>query len=281
MKNVGVSVDRWPLAVIGAGPGGLEAAATAAEHGLETLLVDAYARAGGQYFKQLPVEFTSEDPSRRQTEIASLSRRLAHPSIHFLSETVAWGIFPTDDGDWELGLNQSGELKHVVAGQVILAPGAYDRPVPFPGWTLPGVMTAGGVQSMIKSQRVLPGKRFLLSGTGPLQLAVAAALVRAGGEVVAVLEGAQVGWSLLRGAAAAWGQWERLAEGMDYARVLRSRHVFRSEVVGRSSLPRGKTRSRQPSSPGSTAIGSRFRVPRCASRSIRSLRGTGSCRQPS
>ena len=70
----------------------------------------------------------------------------------------------------------------------MLATGAYDRPVAFPGWTLPGVMTAGGAQALAKGQGVLPGRRVLLAGAGPFLLPVAAQLEAGGAEVVAVAE---------------------------------------------------------------------------------------------
>ena len=212
---------RVPLAVMGAGPGGLEAAATAAERGVETALIDARERPGGQYYRQPPSEFTARDASRHARDAAALASRASHPLVRHMAGATVWGLFPAGDG-WELALDNGAS---VTARFVILAPGAYDRPVPFPGWTLPGVMTAGGVQTLLKTQRVLPGRRFLLSGTGPLQLAVAAGLVRAGGEVVAVLEGAQLDVRALGHATAAWGQWSRLAEGWQYARTLRAARV--------------------------------------------------------
>jgi D-hydroxyproline dehydrogenase subunit alpha len=219
-----VNALRIPLAVIGAGPAGLEAAATAAEHGVESVLIDARERAGGQYYRQPPAAFSTRDPSRHQREADALARRAAHPLVRHIPDTVVWGVFPHTDG-WELALASPAGVASAIARFLVLAAGAYDRPVPFPGWTLPGVMAAGGVQGLIKTQRVLPGKRFLLSGTGPLQLAVAAGLVRAGGEVIAVLEGAHLDWHMLRHAASAWGQWGRLAEGWDYVRALRSARV--------------------------------------------------------
>ena len=76
------------------------------------------------------------------------------------------------------------------AGALVLAAGAYDRPAAMPGWTLPGVVTAGGVTALVKAQRVLPGRRVLLAGTGPLLLAAATALVHGGARVVGIAEAA-------------------------------------------------------------------------------------------
>ena len=83
----------------------------------------------------------------------------------------------------------SGETSwEVLSDAIVIATGAYDRPVPLPGWTLPGVFTSGGVQTLLKSQRMLAGRRVLLTGTGPLNLVLANQLAEAGAKVVAVLE---------------------------------------------------------------------------------------------
>jgi NADPH-dependent 2,4-dienoyl-CoA reductase/sulfur reductase-like enzyme len=89
-----------------------------------------------------------------------------------------------------LAIAHGDELVLVDAEAVIAATGAYERPVPVAGWTLPGVMTAGGAQVLIKSQRVRPGSRVLLAGTGPLQLVVANQMLDAGMDVVAMAESA-------------------------------------------------------------------------------------------
>ena len=89
---------------------------------------------------------------------------------------------------WHLTLHGPAAPSRMDARYIILATGAYDSSIPFPGWDLPGVITAGAALTMIKNQRVLPGKKILLSGSGPLQLAAAAQLRDAGAEVVSVLE---------------------------------------------------------------------------------------------
>ena len=79
-------------------------------------------------------------------------------------------------------------LGSVRARRVVLAPGAHDRPVVFPGWTLPGVITAGGAQTLVKTQRILPGNRIVFAGSGPLALAFPAQLRGYGADVTTVLE---------------------------------------------------------------------------------------------
>ena len=83
---------------------------------------------------------------------------------------------------------RNGKSESLEFDKLLIAAGAYDRPVPFPGWTLPGVLTAGGAQKLVKSERILPGEKILLAGTGPLQWVLAYQLIQAGGNVSAILE---------------------------------------------------------------------------------------------
>jgi NADPH-dependent 2,4-dienoyl-CoA reductase/sulfur reductase-like enzyme len=133
----------------------------------------------------------------------------ANRNLRWELETTVWGTFPVGTLESKrttgsnlfagspatgarraeeigLALHHQGRIDLLRAARVLLAPGAYDLPVAFPGWTLPGVMTAGGVQVFLKSQRLLPGKRFLLAGGHPLQLILADQLLSAGGEIVAL-----------------------------------------------------------------------------------------------
>jgi NADPH-dependent 2,4-dienoyl-CoA reductase/sulfur reductase-like enzyme len=214
-------VERVALAVVGAGPAGIAAAVTAAEAGVETFLVDAQPRPGGQYFKQPPDAFRREAASRHSPQADAALAQLSGSSVRVLSGALVWGAFPAEDGSgWELTLHGPGVPARLIARSLILATGAYDRPIPFPGWTLPGVMTAGGVQSFLKTQRLPPCRRFLLAGTGPLQIAVAAGLVQAGAEIVAILEAARLRLRDVRHAATLCGQWGRVAEGWDFGRTL-------------------------------------------------------------
>jgi NADPH-dependent 2,4-dienoyl-CoA reductase/sulfur reductase-like enzyme len=222
-------IERVQLAVVGAGPAGMEAAITAAEAGVEVAVVDSYPRPGGQYFRQTPtgdISVSENGTTSRYEEAQAMFHRLERADVRVLTDTLVWGMFPASGGEgWLITLHGTQTPHCLQAQALVLAAGAYDRPIPFPGWTLPGVITAGAAQILLKSQGVLPGQRILLSGTGPLQLAVAAQLTRYGADVVGVLEGASVGWRDVHHALAMWGQWARLREGWDYWRTLRRASV--------------------------------------------------------
>ncbi|MGD8518655.1 MAG: NAD(P)/FAD-dependent oxidoreductase [Anaerolineae bacterium] len=220
------------LAVVGAGPAGLAAAVEAAGLGLPVTLVDAFALPGGQYYKQTPPELGATAPPDKHA--AYLLDGIDHDAVRLLSGTSVWGLFPEDDGYLLCLYGPPGTPRRIKARAVILAPGAHDRPVPFPGWTLPGVITAGAALTMVKHQHVLPGRRILLSGTGPLQLVLARHLIDAGAELAGVLDANGFPWSGWRHAGAVWGQWERLREGWESLRTMQRAGVgirWRHQIV--------------------------------------------------
>lgn len=214
--------DIVELVVVGAGPAGIEAAVTAAQAGVEVVLIDSSARPGGQYFKQLPEAFQCEDHTGHHLKAQKLFQKLASSGVKVWSDTLVWGIFEgAQPGVWCLTLHGQDAPARLNARAVILATGAYDRSIPFPGWDLPGVVTAGAALTMAKHQRLLPGRRVILSGSGPLQLAAAAQLAQAGAEVVGVLESsANLLWRGIPYLPAVWGQWGRMREGLGYIKTL-------------------------------------------------------------
>ncbi|HXJ83879.1 MAG TPA: FAD/NAD(P)-binding oxidoreductase [Candidatus Methylomirabilis sp.] len=174
--------------VVGGGPAGLAAARTAARHGVHVMLVDENPELGGQYYRQMPETFRTPGRGARLGKESSEGRRLIDDvralGVEVRLGTVVWGIFD----ERVVALATQDESERIRAEHLILAPGAYDRPVPFPGWTLPGVFTAGGAQNLMKGYRVLPGRRVLVAGSGPLLLVVAHYLLHGGARVVAVCE---------------------------------------------------------------------------------------------
>ncbi|MFD9722928.1 NAD(P)/FAD-dependent oxidoreductase [Streptomyces sp. NPDC059072] len=188
------------LAVVGAGPAGLAAAVTAADLGLRVALLDAGELPGGQYYRHPAPGLGAARPEALHhgwTAFARLDAALrAHVAagrITYLPQHHVWTVVPGADkgaGEWTLHAVAGPEERAagVRAAAVLLATGAYERQLPFPGWTLPGVVGAGGAQAMLKAGLVLPGKRVVVAGSGPLLLAVAGSLCAAGATVPAVVE---------------------------------------------------------------------------------------------
>src|SRR5262249_35695769 len=157
--------------IVGGGPAGLAAARTAARAGVAVMLVDENADLGGQYYRRLPNACGAAARSHRGREAAEgerLIEEVRELGVELCLGAVAWGIF--DERTVAVATAERTTL--ITARTLILAPGAYDRPVPFPGWTLPGVFTAGGAQNLMKGYGVLPGRRVLIAGSGPLLLAL-------------------------------------------------------------------------------------------------------------
>jgi thioredoxin reductase/bacterioferritin-associated ferredoxin len=215
------------LVVIGAGPAGIESALTAATLGVNVVLIDSSEKPGGQYFKQIPGSFKGEEKSNHFSKINSYISQLNSSNITILNNTLLWGIFEGSlPGTWCLTLFGPNSPSRLNTRAIIVAAGAFDRSIPFPGWDLPGVITTGAALTLVKNQMVLPGKKVILSGTGPLQLAAAAYLVQAGAEVVGVLESStNLFWRGIPHLPALWGQWDRAREGLGYIKTLASAGV--------------------------------------------------------
>ncbi|MEO6501591.1 MAG: NAD(P)/FAD-dependent oxidoreductase [Jatrophihabitantaceae bacterium] len=197
MTSPAEAAGQPSVAVIGAGPAGLAAAVHAAEKGAGTILIDSGARLGGQYWRH---ERTGLDGTDNLYHDAAtfhdLRRRLealvAAGQLTVLLEHHVWSL-QADESGCSIAVvdrrdpGQSAEVC-VSAAVVVLAVGAYDRQVPFPGWDLPGVLTVGGAQALLKGSGVAVGPRVLVAGTGPFLLPVATALAARGADVLGVHE---------------------------------------------------------------------------------------------
>ena len=173
--------------VVGAGPAGLSAAIAARRAGASVTVLDERAQPGGQFYKPLaPSHQATEAPDAQFAAGIALYGQALAAGVDIRQGAQVWAAFAPG----ELGVIIEGRAWVFHCRKLILAPGAYERPVPFPGWTLPGVMTTGAGQTLARAYRVAPGARVLVAGNGPLNLQLAAELVEGGAQVLAVLESA-------------------------------------------------------------------------------------------
>ncbi|EFH13119.1 NAD(P)/FAD-dependent oxidoreductase, partial [Teichococcus cervicalis] len=167
------------LAIIGAGPAGMSAALEAAGLGLSVLVLDEQPAPGGQIFRA--VERAAADPALRGEYADSgalLARRFrAMPNVDYRPGTQLWNI---DAATGLLSFRAPDGPGEAQAARILLATGAQERPVPVPGWTLPGVMSAGAAQILLKQAGAVPKGKLVLAGQGPLLWLLAAQLARAG-----------------------------------------------------------------------------------------------------
>lgn len=170
--------EHYDVLVIGAGPAGLAAAQAAASHGARVGLLDAQARHGGQVWRHDVLHGTPQ-PARKAFNL--LARTRGHVEWLPRHQVIA--------ADHRTLLVETPRVSVQLSfGSMVLATGARELLLPFPGWTLPGVTGAGGIQALAKQGWPVHGKRVVVAGSGPLLLAAAATLRRHGAHVVGIYE---------------------------------------------------------------------------------------------
>jgi NADPH-dependent 2,4-dienoyl-CoA reductase/sulfur reductase-like enzyme len=206
----------YDVLVVGAGPAGLAAAVTSAEAGCQVALLDAGPRVGGQFWRH---NDNADGGGHRDWSVfARLRATLVDSNVDYRANAAVWFVEPAPDGF----------TVHTTAGdtvtgrRLVIATGAYDRVLPFPGWELPGVITPGAAQALLKGSGVPAGKHVVVAGAGPFLLPVAAALLSAGVKVAGVYEAGEPS-RYARTLAAVAGARGKLREAAGYAAVL-ARH---------------------------------------------------------
>jgi thioredoxin reductase len=198
---------RADVAVVGAGPAGIAAAVHAAEAGRSVVVIEGLSRPGGQIWRHR----ARRDLPRRAWRWL---HRLDHSGARLLAGTAVVDAVAGEDGVWLTG-ERGDETILVQAGAAILATGARELFLPFPGWTLPGVIGVGGAQALLKAGARFQGLRTVVAGTGPLLLPVAAALARAGARVEHLIEQAPRA-RVTRFAGSLWRTPGKLAQAAGY-----------------------------------------------------------------
>lgn len=184
--NVAELSSSCELVVIGGGPAGLAAATLAAKAGVQTVLFDENPGVGGQIYRGI-----TATPVANRAILgddywagASLAAEAKASGAAIVNGATVWSLDPNR----LVGVSIAGQARMIQAKRAIVATGSMERPFPIPGWTLPGVMTAGAAQTALKAQGLVPTGRTIMAGCGPLLWLLAAQLLRAGAKIEAVLD---------------------------------------------------------------------------------------------
>lgn len=178
-------MESFDAAVIGAGPAGMAAATLLAEHGARALLLDEQPGPGGQIYRAI-TDSTQAKLRALGGDYAHglrLSEGLAASAVDYRPGSAVWNITPARD----IYFTRNGQAHHITARALLLATGALERPMPIPGWTLPGVMTAGALQILLKTAGVV-NLGLILIGSGPLLYQLAVQYANAGMPRLVVLD---------------------------------------------------------------------------------------------
>ena len=179
-------IKKVDLVVLGAGPAGVAAANVASIEGAEVVIIDENSSAGGQIYRAPPNEFQPQnsfksdefregEKQRNILENSNLTALFKHRVWSVSSDLVVSTVGPNGLSSWH-------------ARSLIIANGALERIIPFPGWTIPGVIGLAASTILLKSQYVLPGQSTVVAGCGPLLIAVANGIIKSGGKVSAIID---------------------------------------------------------------------------------------------
>ncbi len=186
-------MKQFEAVVVGAGPAGMAAALELSNHDVNTAVVDEAEAPGGQVYRRIPAVFKEASTNRmtyRQRTGRRLTRAFLRPNekLTIFTQSSVWGSFEP----YSLNVLHNDQIFKLAYQKLIICEGANERFIPFPGWTLPGVMSIGGMQKLLRHQRLIPGKRILLAGSGPLLIAAAAELIQSGAHMAGILEAAKL-----------------------------------------------------------------------------------------
>ncbi|TWA98092.1 FAD-dependent oxidoreductase [Gluconacetobacter diazotrophicus] len=222
MQPDAIGEERCDVLVVGAGPAGIVAGRLMAAGGLDVLVVDERHEPGGQYFKQNAVGGRASD--RQALKGSEAIAALKDSGARIWTDTLVWGAF-REGAELRVGILRHGRAEYIRPRHVVIATGAQEAPRPRPGWTLPGVMTTGAAQTMLRAYDTpLPG-RIVIAGNGPLNVQLAAELTGRGASVVALVEAAPPPWT--RPALAA-----RLGVASPSLAAAGGRHLSRLKAAG-------------------------------------------------
>ncbi|KRE24606.1 FAD/NAD(P)-binding oxidoreductase [Bosea sp. Root483D1] len=242
--------DHTDLLIVGAGPAGMAAAITARRHGLSVRVVDDQPAPGGQIWRGIEtVAATPRAKRLGESYLSGIERAAPFRACGATYEPASqlWQIEP----GFRAFFTRGGKARSVTAEAIILATGAQERPVPFPGWTLPGVLTVGAAQILLKTADSVPDKPVWIAGCGPLPLLYMTQLLAAGGRIAGFLDTTPRGrlGSALRHLPQGLGRLGDLIKGLSWSLALRRagvpiiRHVTELRAEGEGRLQRLRYRT--------------------------------------
>ncbi|HEV2508598.1 NAD(P)/FAD-dependent oxidoreductase [Bosea sp. (in: a-proteobacteria)] len=242
--------EQTDLLIVGAGPAGMAAAVTARRHGLSVRVVDDQPAPGGQIWRGIEtVAATPRAKRLGESYLSGAERAAAFRACGALyePESQLWQIEP----GFRTFVTRGGKARIVTAQAIILATGAQERPMPFPGWTLPGVLTVGAAQILLKTADSVPEKPVWIAGCGPLPLLYMTQLLAAGGRIAGFLDTTPRGrvGAALRHLPQGLSRLGDLVKGLSWSLALRRagfpiiRHVTELRAEGDGRLQRLRYRT--------------------------------------
>jgi thioredoxin reductase/bacterioferritin-associated ferredoxin len=178
---------QFDVVVLGGGPAGGNAALETALAGLSTLIVEEQSNAGGQVWRAKSAAIRSAPRTTEGDAGGTLRADLAKSQVQIRLASRVWHIERPALGTWRLDLVTPTGAECISAKALVLAPGAQERVMPFPGWTTPAVLGLAAATALMKQELMLPGERTVVAGCGPLVFFVASEIMRLGGRPSAVV----------------------------------------------------------------------------------------------
>ncbi|WP_244422069.1 NAD(P)/FAD-dependent oxidoreductase [Bradyrhizobium sp. ORS 285] len=219
-------MSKTDLLIVGAGPAGMTAAITARRYGIDVLVVDDQALPGGQIWRAVETQAATPRGAilgRAYQEGKATADAFRASGARYEPRTQLWQVEP----GFRAFVTHDGKARTIEARAIILATGAQERPTPFPGWTLPGVLTVGAAQVLLKTAGQIPSKPVWVAGCGPLPLLYLVQLLNAGGQIAGYLDTTPAGrhWASLGHLPKALRASGALLKGLAWKTVLRHRRV--------------------------------------------------------
>ena len=245
-----IETTQCDLLVVGAGPAGLAAATLAATLGVDTMLLDEQPAPGGQIYRAITTTPVTDRGILGEDywHGASLVAPFKQSGARYVPGATVWAVAertaPQPEKGFEVAYSVAGEARIVHARRLLLATGAQERPFPIPGWTLPGVITAGAAQILLKSSGVVPADRTVLAGSGPLLYLVAWQYLNAGVKIDALLETTPPG-RMSQALPKVWGflRSPYLGKGLKLLRAVKAAVPITRGVTALEALGDGKLES--------------------------------------